>query len=205
MRPRLRRRAAPFGCKRCAEARGTCRGPRSLEMFQAPMVRTPRPTWGRSGLPCAQTLYAVWVWRDCAIATPALDCATWGPPGAPNVFRNASNLETGTACHAGRVDGAPRHRSAPDTGLSCYSPNFPLDGLRLRHRAAARVAHRMAGRELYRWEIVSWDGKSVEASNWACPWWPAMLEEAPLYPVLVICAGFEPDRRYATAASNPGC
>ena len=59
-----------------------------------------------------------------------------------------------------------------------------------------RVANRLAGRELYRWEIVSRDGKTVEASNGMSLVADRALEDAPLYPMLVICAGFEPERHY---------
>src|SRR4051812_26818948 len=59
-----------------------------------------------------------------------------------------------------------------------------------------RVANRLAGRELYRWEIVSRDGQSVEASNGMSLVADRALEAAPLYPMLVICAGFEPERHY---------
>jgi AraC family carnitine catabolism transcriptional activator len=59
-----------------------------------------------------------------------------------------------------------------------------------------RVANRLAGRELYRWEIISRDGQTVEASNGMSLVADRALEDAPLYPMLVICAGFEPERHY---------
>ncbi len=59
-----------------------------------------------------------------------------------------------------------------------------------------RVANRLAGRELYRWEIVSRDGQSVEVSNGMSLVADRALDDAPLYPMLVICAGFEPERHY---------
>jgi transcriptional regulator GlxA family with amidase domain len=59
-----------------------------------------------------------------------------------------------------------------------------------------RVANRLAGRELYRWEIVSKDGQSVEASNGMALVAVRAPEDAPLYRMLVICAGFDPDRHY---------
>src|SRR3954471_1198405 len=59
-----------------------------------------------------------------------------------------------------------------------------------------RVANRLAGRELYRWEIVSRDGGSVEASNGMALVAVRALDDTPLYRMLVICAGFEPERHY---------
>ena len=59
-----------------------------------------------------------------------------------------------------------------------------------------RVANRLAGRALYRWEIISRDGQSVEASNGMSLVADRAIDDAPLYPMLVICAGFEPERHY---------
>src|ERR1041384_3686485 len=59
-----------------------------------------------------------------------------------------------------------------------------------------RVANRLAGRALYRWEIVSRDGQSVEASNGMSLVAGRAVDDAPLYPMMVICAGFEPERHY---------
>jgi AraC family carnitine catabolism transcriptional activator len=59
-----------------------------------------------------------------------------------------------------------------------------------------RVANRLSGRELYRWDIVSRDGGPVTASNGMALLAARTIDEAPLYPLVVICAGFEPDRHY---------
>src|ERR1700754_5049943 len=59
-----------------------------------------------------------------------------------------------------------------------------------------RVANPLAERELYRWEIVSRDGQSVEASNGMSLVAARSIEDGPLYPMVVICAGFEPERNY---------
>jgi AraC family carnitine catabolism transcriptional activator len=65
-----------------------------------------------------------------------------------------------------------------------------------------RVANRLAGRELYRWDIVSRDGGPVTASNGMALLAEHTIDEAPLYPLAVICAGFEPDRHYDRRLKN---
>ncbi|HEY1385100.1 MAG TPA: AraC family transcriptional regulator, partial [Dongiaceae bacterium] len=62
-----------------------------------------------------------------------------------------------------------------------------------------RVANRLAGRELYRWVVVSRDGKSVTASNGmsllADHGFDSKLDLA----LAVVCAGFEPERSFDRA------
>jgi AraC family carnitine catabolism transcriptional activator len=65
-----------------------------------------------------------------------------------------------------------------------------------------RVANRLSGRELYSWDIVSRDGGPVTASNGMSLLAARTIDEAPLYPLVVICAGFEPDRHYDRRLKN---
>jgi transcriptional regulator GlxA family with amidase domain len=59
-----------------------------------------------------------------------------------------------------------------------------------------RVANRLAGRPLYRWEIVSRDGAAVAASNGMALVADRTISERTQYSKLVVCAGFEPERFY---------
>ena len=59
-----------------------------------------------------------------------------------------------------------------------------------------RVANRLAGRLLYRWEIVSRDGQSVEASNGMALVADRAIDTAPIYAMAITCAGFDPDEHY---------
>ncbi|MGQ7249736.1 GlxA family transcriptional regulator [Halomonas sp. V046] len=55
-----------------------------------------------------------------------------------------------------------------------------------------RIANRVAGRELFRWHLISRDGAPVTASNGiplAVSW---ALDTAPATPSLAVCASFEP-------------
>jgi AraC family carnitine catabolism transcriptional activator len=59
-----------------------------------------------------------------------------------------------------------------------------------------RVANRMAGRELYRWSVVSRDGQSVPASNGMSLLVDQSIEEHARVSLVVVCAGFEPKKHY---------
>lgn len=59
-----------------------------------------------------------------------------------------------------------------------------------------RVANRLSGRDLYRWEIVSRDGQSIAASNGMSLVADRSIADAAGYPLAVICAGFEPEQYY---------
>ena len=56
-----------------------------------------------------------------------------------------------------------------------------------------RVANRMAGRDLYRWSVVSKDGGSVGASNGMSLLADHSLDEKLRPSLVVACAGFDPD------------
>jgi transcriptional regulator GlxA family with amidase domain len=62
-----------------------------------------------------------------------------------------------------------------------------------------RVANRLAGSELYRWRILTGDGKPVEASNGMSLIADGRLDAAGDLPRLVVCAGFEPQLHYDRA------
>jgi transcriptional regulator GlxA family with amidase domain len=59
-----------------------------------------------------------------------------------------------------------------------------------------RVANRLGGRPLYRWEIVSRDGAPVAASNGMALVADRRAGERTHHAKLVVCAGFEPERHY---------
>lgn len=63
-----------------------------------------------------------------------------------------------------------------------------------------RVANRLAGAELYRWEIVSPDGSTIAASNGmalvADRSLAQLMRAGARYGMVVVCAGFEPERGY---------
>lgn len=59
-----------------------------------------------------------------------------------------------------------------------------------------RAANRMAGRELYRWEVLSRDGKPVTASNNMSLAADHSILKHPAYPMVVICASFDPLRHF---------
>lgn len=59
-----------------------------------------------------------------------------------------------------------------------------------------RAANRMAGRQLYRWEVLSRDGKPVIASNNMSLAADHSILKHPAYPMVVICASFEPLRHF---------
>lgn len=59
-----------------------------------------------------------------------------------------------------------------------------------------RAANRLAGRELYRWEILSRDGGPLTASNDMTLVADRSLVEAPAYSMVVVCASFDPERYY---------
>jgi transcriptional regulator GlxA family with amidase domain len=65
-----------------------------------------------------------------------------------------------------------------------------------------RVANRLAGRDLYRWEIVSRDGQSIAASNGMSLVADRSIADASGYPLAVICAGFEPEKYYDRRLKN---
>jgi transcriptional regulator GlxA family with amidase domain len=62
-----------------------------------------------------------------------------------------------------------------------------------------RVANRLAGRELYRWVVVSRDGKSVTASNGMSLLADYSLDSKLDLALAVVCAGFEPERYFDRA------
>ncbi|MBV5323864.1 MAG: GlxA family transcriptional regulator, partial [Rhodospirillaceae bacterium] len=55
-----------------------------------------------------------------------------------------------------------------------------------------RVANRMAERQLYRWEVLSRDGNPVTASNNMSLAADHAISKHPSYPMVVICASFNP-------------
>src|SRR5689334_16632667 len=59
-----------------------------------------------------------------------------------------------------------------------------------------RVANRLAGRELYRWSVISRDGKSVTASNGMSLLADRSIEGKQDFSWVVVCAGFEPERSF---------
>ncbi|MBL9036687.1 MAG: AraC family transcriptional regulator, partial [Rhodospirillaceae bacterium] len=59
-----------------------------------------------------------------------------------------------------------------------------------------RVANRLAGRELYRWSVISRDGKSVTASNGMSLLADHGIEDKQHFSLVVVCAGFEPERYF---------
>jgi len=89
----------------------------------------------------------------------------------------------------------PTLREAPKTLGFLLLPQFSMMAF-VSAVEPLRVANRLSGRELYRWEIVSRDGQSIEASNGMSLVASHAIEDAPLYPMTVICAGFEPERNY---------
>jgi AraC family carnitine catabolism transcriptional activator len=62
-----------------------------------------------------------------------------------------------------------------------------------------RVANRLAGRELYRWVVVSREGKSVAASNGMSLLADHSLDSRLDLALAVVCAGFEPERYFDRA------
>jgi transcriptional regulator GlxA family with amidase domain len=59
-----------------------------------------------------------------------------------------------------------------------------------------RVANRMARCELYRWEMISLDGKAVVASNGTPMRAVRSIREPANYALVVVCAGFDPESLY---------
>ncbi len=57
-----------------------------------------------------------------------------------------------------------------------------------------RVANRAAGRELYRWQILSLDGQPVQASNGLAVLADGPMPEHRAFTSLVVVASFEPER-----------
>lgn len=62
-----------------------------------------------------------------------------------------------------------------------------------------RVANRLAGRDLYRWSVLSRDGKSVTASNGMSLLADHGIESGQRFALVVVCAGFEPERGFDRA------
>jgi AraC family carnitine catabolism transcriptional activator len=62
-----------------------------------------------------------------------------------------------------------------------------------------RVANRLAGRALYRWEVVTRDGTAVHASNGMALLATRSIASSGGYARLVVCAGFEPEAAYDEA------
>ena len=65
-----------------------------------------------------------------------------------------------------------------------------------------RVANRLAGRDLYRWDIISRDGQSIAASNGMSLVADRSIADASGYPLAVICAGFDPEQYYDRRLKN---
>jgi len=59
-----------------------------------------------------------------------------------------------------------------------------------------RVANRLAERELYRWEVLSDDGRSIAASNGMALVADRAYAEAQGHSLVVVCAGFQPETGY---------
>ncbi|WP_374652789.1 GlxA family transcriptional regulator [Dongia sp.] len=62
-----------------------------------------------------------------------------------------------------------------------------------------RVANRMADRQLYRWEVLSRDGNPVTASNNMSLAADHSIARHPPYPMVAICASFNPLRHFDAA------
>ncbi len=62
-----------------------------------------------------------------------------------------------------------------------------------------RVANRMAERQLYRWEVLSVDGGPVTASNNMSLAADHSIADHPPYPMVAICASFNPLRHFDSA------
>lgn len=62
-----------------------------------------------------------------------------------------------------------------------------------------RVANRLAGRELYKWSVISRDGKSVAASNSMSLLADHGIDSRQDFAKVVVCAGFEPERYFDKA------
>ena len=56
-----------------------------------------------------------------------------------------------------------------------------------------RIANRVAGRELFRWQVISQDGAPVSASNRMTLLAEASLESAPPLASLAVCTSFDPE------------
>ncbi|HVI89137.1 MAG TPA: GlxA family transcriptional regulator [Dongiaceae bacterium] len=59
-----------------------------------------------------------------------------------------------------------------------------------------RVANRLAQRDLYRWEVLSDDGRSITASNGMALVADRAYAEAHSHSLVVVCAGFQPESGY---------
>ena len=62
-----------------------------------------------------------------------------------------------------------------------------------------RVANRLGGGTLYRWEIISRDGLPVAASNTMSLVANRSIQDGAKYSKVVVCAGFEPEQHYDKA------
>ena len=59
-----------------------------------------------------------------------------------------------------------------------------------------RVANRLAQKQLYQWQVLSHDGNSIAASNGMSLVADAAYGAARGHSLVVVCAGFEPERRF---------
>lgn len=59
-----------------------------------------------------------------------------------------------------------------------------------------RAANRLAGADLYRWDILSRDGGPIAASNGMALVADRSLADAGGYSMVVVCASFDPERHY---------
>src|SRR5437868_6921393 len=59
-----------------------------------------------------------------------------------------------------------------------------------------RVANRLAQKQLYQWQVLSRDGGSIAASNGMSLVADAAYAEARNHSLVVVCAGFEPERGF---------
>ena len=87
-------------------------------------------------------------------------------------------------------------RSEPQTIAFLLLPRFSMMAF-VSAVEPLRVANRLSGSTLYRWEVLSIDGKAVEASNSMSLLADGSIGAKAGLTSVVICAGFEPERHYS--------
>lgn len=90
----------------------------------------------------------------------------------------------------------PSDRAEPQTIGFLLLPRFSMMAF-VSAVEPLRVANRLGGKDLYRWELLSMDGKAVEASNGMSLLTDSAIPAKSHYAALVVCAGFEPERHYS--------
>jgi transcriptional regulator GlxA family with amidase domain len=90
---------------------------------------------------------------------------------------------------------------APDTLGFLLAPRFSLLAFACAIEPL-RVANRLAQRELYRWETISFDGAPVMASNRMTVVADQSIRESSAYTKVLVCAGFEPETLYDASVAR---